>query len=231
MRWAAAAMTGAVVLAAGQAPARAGDGDDEIVVPRSVDGSATPPSSSTPPKQVIVVVQQQPSPTGRRAAPHIGDPPGDVEAYLRGLKDDAAASKEQYRDARHDGDDAAIDAAQERMRADDRFYASERERLTERNGGLIAGGATLIGIGGGALLTSAVMGFIYAFEDLLGTPSSTLGYAALGTLGGGFLMVGAGIPMLVIGVQRVPREVDSAYDPPPSLGFNPTAGLTFQTTF
>jgi hypothetical protein len=212
------------------------DESNEIVVPHT-NGTATP-GGTAPPRQVIVIVQQQQQGGKHAGAPRIGDPPDEVESYLRGLRDKVTDAKDAVREAR--GDDDQVDAARAELRDAQRFYSDERSRLTKQDSGLLAGGAVLTGVGGAALVASAVLAVAYALSGITffdtTEPDSNLGYAALGCLGGGLAAIGAGIPMIVVGVQRVPKEPGDAFlgpadlAPPPG-GPSPVAGLTMRVAF
>jgi hypothetical protein len=204
--------------------ASAEESGEEIVVPRAT--TTTGPDAS--PKQVIVIVQQQGPKQGRRAAPRVGDPEYEINEYLGDLKGDVAATRERMKDARRDGDDAAADALREQLKDDTKFYDEERNRLTTRNGGLVAGGAVLTGVGGASVLAALLLGFAYGLSGIGGSPEDGLGTAALACLGGGAAGLGAGIPMLVVGLKRVPREPDDVA----RQGFvGPAAGAGLVWTF
>jgi hypothetical protein len=215
------------------------DGDEQLVVP----GQPAVAPSGAAPQQVIVIVQPQQPQQGlapsvaKRRAPRVGDPPEEIDAYLAELKDDLREKQRAFRDARRGSDDGAREAARDDMDDANRLYKDERSRLTTQDGGLIAGGATLTAAGGASFVASAVLAIVWALGEtsvVFGGHNSysAEGYASLACLAGGFLGVGAGIPMIVIGVQRVPREPGEASLGPLPVGFAPppvglTAGWTF----
>ena len=187
-----------------------------------------------------MVVQQAPTQepgTSRSRVPRAGDPHYEVEAYLADLKNELRDKQEAYRAARRGDSDAAEEAARDDMVDANRFYKEERSRLTKQEPGLIAGGATLVGLGGASFVTSAVLALVWGLSEATvlvgGNPdNSGVGYAALGCLAGGFIGVGAGVPMLVIGLQRVPREPGDASLGAHSVGFAaPPVGATLRWSF
>ena len=134
--------------------------------------------------------------------PAVGDDPVEITMYLQELDDRAKDLKEQLKDARREQDwDRAAGLEAEYVEAR-QLYKKESGRLTSTDRGLVAGGATLVGIGGVSLLTS--LGLALAFA---GTDDEAFGWAALATLGGGVIGVSAGGPMLSIGLEKRVRQV------------------------
>jgi hypothetical protein len=80
----------------------------------------------------------------------------------------------------------------------------------ERNTGLIAAGATLMGVGGIAVFAGAIAAILYGTAGSL-YPDS--GPAAIALLVGGGVFLAAGIPMLVVGLQEKPAETKEARHP------------------
>jgi len=195
--------------------AHADEAAEEIVVPRA-------PSSTTAPKQVIIIVQKTAPSKTQGGAPQVGDSAQDINEYLRGLEREQRDTRDRIKDASRDDDDTQVDLYKEQLKEQLRTYKVERDRLTTRDGGLIAGGATLTAVGGASLVASLFLGFAYALSNSFGSHGDEgLGYAAIATLGGGVVGLGAGIPMLAVGLKRVPRELDAEYAPPatsPALG-------------
>jgi hypothetical protein len=163
-------------------------------------------------------------------APDPGDPPEEIRAYLDYLKERTRSLKNRMKVARRTGnEDEEAELSGELAKAQVQ-YESERERLTERNTGMIAGGATLIGLGSASFLASIVLVCGWGLSGIDGNPDDEFGWGALGTLVGGFVGIGAGTPLLVIGLQRNPRSgPDSGALPPPPVGFTP--GLTVSIPF
>ena len=182
--------------------------------------------------------EEAPTKSNAPAAPDPGDPPEEIRAYLDYLKERTRSLKDRMKVARRSGNGwieenfAPSDEAQlsgELAKAQVK-YESERERLTERNTGMIAGGATLIGLGGASFIASIVLVCGWGLSGIDGDPDDEYGWGALGTLVGGFVGIGAGTPLLVIGLSRTPKSgPDSAALPPPPVGFTP--GLTVSIPF
>lgn len=207
--------------------------DEEIVVPNSSTTTVQAPPPNTGEKVVVVVVKKGEQDSG---VPAIGADPAEIEAYLRGLQDQFLAARDQFETARSSGTDADEDAAKERMKSAQRKFKAERDRLTTREDGLIAGGAVILSAGGISILTS--LGFAIAYLvsgiDTNGTynPDERYGNVAWGTLIGGVVGLGVGIPMLAVGVKRSPRDPGDDYvgrASPPAPVFTP--GLTMGWVF
>ena len=129
-----------------------------------------------------------------------------LEIYLEGLKERQRQIGEELRAARRRGDAARAEALREELYTAKRRYTTERDRLTTRETGLLIGGTVALGLGVGSLLASGILGLLYAVSDITGPPDDDLGRAALITLGSGVLLPSAGIPMIIIGAKREPRE-------------------------
>lgn len=146
--------------------------------------------------------------------PALGDDPVEINLYLSGLDEDARALREQMKEARREGELEQAAALEGEYVAARTLYKRESARLLSIDRGLVAGGATLVGVGGLSLLTS--LGLAIAFA---GSGEEAFGWSALATLGGGVLGVAAGAPMLSIGLEKRARQ--SAWEPlpsPPSIG-------------
>jgi hypothetical protein len=163
-------------------------------------------------------------------APDPGDPPEEIRAYLDYLKERTRSLKDRMKVARRTGNESEEAELSGELAKAQVKYESERERLTERNTGMIAGGATLVGLGGASFLASIVLVCGWGLSGIDGDPDDEYGWGALGTLVGGFAGIGAGTPLLVIGLSRSPKSgPDSASLPPPAVGFTP--GLTVSIPF
>jgi len=163
-------------------------------------------------------------------APDPGDPPEEINAYLDYLKERTRSLKDRIKIARRTGnEDQEAELSGELVKAQVK-YESERDRLTERNTGMIAGGATLVGLGAASFLASIVLVCGWGLSGIDGNPDDEFGWGALGTLVGGFVGIGAGTPLLVIGLSRSPKSgPDAASTPPAPVGFTP--GLTVSIPF
>lgn len=130
---------------------------------------------------------------------------GEVFAYLEQVRSRIDAIKVKIKETRAaDYDDTAL---QEELRAANDYYKAERTRLTTTDGGMIAGGATLTAIGGVGLVAAVFCGLAYGLSNSFGgSGDDGLGTAALVTLGVGIAGLGVGIPLLAIGLRRVPRD-------------------------
>ena len=122
----------------------------------------------------------------------------------------------------------------EELRDKKALLKDEERRLTTRDVGLIAGGGVLTGLGALSLVSSVVLIFVYAGSSIDGNPDDEYGWASLATLGGGVLGLSAGIPMIVVGSRRGPREADDVEtygreELPSSHG--PAVGLTKSLAF
>ncbi len=163
-------------------------------------------------------------------APEVGAPPDEVEAYLRKLEDRRRKLKERQKAARRSGDEEQEAALSEKLADADALYKSERDRLTERDVGMIAGGATLVGLGAASFAASLVALIGWGVSAIDGYPDDEWGWASLGCLGGGVLGISVGVPLIVIGSKREPRSPEYAGGlPAPGAGFVP--GVTLSWSF
>lgn len=175
--------------------------------------------------------EEEAAPAERRA-PRVGDSPDEIREYLAGLEDRVRRLKAKLKAAKR-GDDAdrllevEADLAEAKARLD-----AERERLTERNAGMIAGGATLIGLGSISFVASVVLVIGWGVSAVDGYPDDEWGWGSLGCLAGGVVGIAVGVPVLVGGLKREPREVEDAMVLPPTrTGFTPGLSLTFPLSF
>ncbi len=159
--------------------------------------------------------------------PEIGAPPAEVEVYLSELKAEADIAKERSKAARRSGDpdrEAELRMEAEEARA---FYTVERDRLTERNVGMIAGGGTLVGLGVASFVASFVLVIGWGLSSIDGNPEDEYGWASLGCLGGTIVGIGAGTPLIVIGSIREPKQAsDAKVTPPAPFGVGTGIALT-----
>jgi hypothetical protein len=148
--------------------------------------------------------------------PEIGAPPAEVEVYLSELKAEADIAKEKAKAAKRSGDEDR--EAELRLEAQEAkaFYAVERDRLTERNVGMIAGGGTLVGLGVASFVASFVLVIGWGLSSIDGNPDDEYGWASLGCLGGTLVGIGAGTPLIVIGSIREPKQASDAKVTPPA---------------
>lgn len=191
------------------------------------------PAQSAPATKQVIVVVQQPAPTEAPAAPsgvpRVGDSAERIDAYLSDLKQEVRRKKDALRDAKRDGE--GEDEAERALREADIHYKEERDRLTQQEPGLIAGGAVLTSAGAVSFVASGVLLVVWLVSSVDLNPDDKYGWASLACLGGGFLGLGAGIPMIVIGAQRTPRDPYEALLAPRPVGFAPPLGLTATWSF
>lgn len=110
---------------------------------------------------------------------------------------------------------------------------------TERNEDLVVAGGTLIGVGSLALTSSTIMGVVAmtsSFDSDDGTDASGPATASLLSLALSQAALGAGIPMVVIGVRGQPRPSSSPPASTPSRGpldgsRGPAPGITTVWSF
>ena len=168
----------------------------------------------------------------RRSAPRVGDSPDDIREYLAQLEQRVQRLKVKLKAAKRSDDaermlEAEADLAEAKARLD-----AERDRLTERNPGMIAGGATLIGLGSVSFVASVVLVIGWGVSSIDGYPDDEWGWGALGCLAGGVVGIAVGTPVLVSGLKREPRELEEARTAPPTVGgFTPGLTLTFPVSF
>lgn len=154
--------------------------------------------------------EEEDAPKKGRAAPNVGDPPEEIRAYLAKLDAKVRTLKAKLKSAKRSGDaDRILELESDLAEAKARQEA-ERDRLTERNVGMIAGGATLVGLGSASFLTSFVLLVGWGLSAADGYPDDEYGWASLGCLAGGVVGIAAGTPILVIGLNREPREPEEA---------------------
>ncbi|NUO47615.1 MAG: hypothetical protein HOV80_02035 [Polyangiaceae bacterium] len=139
--------------------------------------------------------------------PEIGAPPAEVEVYLSELKAEADIAKERAKAARRSDDEAELRLEAEEAKV---FYTVERDRLTERNVGMIAGGGTLVGLGVASFVASFVLVIGWGISAIDGDADDEYGWASLGCLGGTLVGIGAGVPLIVIGSIREPKQASDA---------------------
>lgn len=148
--------------------------------------------------------------------PEIGAPAGEIEIYLSQLKAEVDIAKEKAKAAKRSGDsdreaELRLDAEEAKV-----FYNVERDRLTERNVGMIAGGGTLVGLGVVSFVASFVLVIGWGISSIDGDPNDEYGWASLGCLGGTVVGIGAGTPLIVIGSIREPKQASDAKVTPPT---------------
>lgn len=178
-------------------------------------------------KRMIVTVEdsdadeEEAEPQGRKRKrkddpPEVGAPPAEVEMYLSELKADADMLKEKSKAAKRSGDPER--AADLRLEAEEAsaLYKVERDRLTERNTGMIAGGGTLVGLGAASFVASFVLVIGWGLSSIDGSPNDEYGWASLGCLAGTVVGIGAGVPLIVIGSIREPKQASDAKVTPPT---------------
>lgn len=140
--------------------------------------------------------------------------------------------KGRIRAADQRGDEAEVQRAKQWLDTIKRDHKAFRDRTTERRSvGMMAGGIVLSGVGLAGLVTTFVLAFASAFEH--GSDQDQLATAALFTGLGSAGCIGAGIPMIVVGAKRVPKQVEGAPAPAPpvesasaALVVGPWSGVT-----
>lgn len=200
-----------IALALASAPASALADGQPVVVTTTAD---QPPIADQPPvagdaRGPVVIVVQNGGTSGDAYPPKpaVGSlSEGEVILYLEQVRSRIDAIKLKIRDVRaSDYDDTAL---QEELRAANEYYKAERARLTTTDGGMIAGGATLTAIGSLSLVSSLFLALAYGLSGGIfgGSKDDGLGTAALVTLGVGVAGLAGGIPLLAVGLRRVPRD-------------------------
>lgn len=180
---------------------------EELVLPKvDIDDLDSTTANQDDGKKKVIVVRRKKN--GREDAPEVGASELEIQEYLADFTVRERELKERMRDARREGNDAEADALSEELRDLKRERKDEQARLTKRNGGLIGGGATLIGVGSLSVVVGLVFAVVYAVDN---SPASGVGPTAVGCLVGGVVGIGAGAPMLAIGLKRVPREPSDDY--------------------
>jgi hypothetical protein len=163
-------------------------------------------------------------------APEVGDPPEEIRAYLAKLDERVRTLKAKLKSARRSDDAEKVLKLEEDLAEAKAKQEAERDRLTERNPGMIAGGATLVGLGSASFLASLVLVVGWGLSAIDGNPEDEYGWASLGCLAGGVVGIAAGTPLLVIGLSREPREASDARARPPGRPELAT-GLTLTVPF
>jgi hypothetical protein len=204
---------------------------EELVKRRRVygapgDGNAEQPSAEEKPKKVVVIKKKD-----RGPAPEVGDHPSEIEDYLRELKDRTRDLKDRMKAARRAGDYDEAESIRQELAEEQSFYDRERDRLTERNTGLIAGGATLTALGGASFLASIFLVIGYGLSAIDSDANDTLGWSSLACLFGGAAGVGGGGAMLGVGLVRRPKEVAGTWMMPAFGSAPPAPGLTLTWQF
>jgi hypothetical protein len=128
-----------------------------------------------------------------------------------------------------DGDEAM--ELRRELAQESSFYDRERDRLTERDTGLIAGGATLTAIGGISMVSSIILLAVYGLSAVDGNADDEYGWASLGTLFGGIAGLAGGGAMLGVGLARRPKETAQQWMTPTVGDIAPTPGLTLTWQF
>ncbi|NUP11543.1 MAG: hypothetical protein HOW73_36320 [Polyangiaceae bacterium] len=183
-------------------------------------------------EEKVVVVKKKKKRT-RAEAPEVGDPPEEIDNYLQGLKEEIGDLKDRMKEARRNGDADEAIAIREELNERDRFYKDEQDRLTSRNTGLIAGGATLSALGGVSIVASLVLVIGYGLSAVDGNADDEYGWGSLACLGGGVALLGGGGAMIGVGMVRRPKEATDAWIQPSfgAAALAPTPGLTVTWKF
>lgn len=209
-------LAGALLLALASAPSSAlADGQPVVVTTDQPPIAGQPPVAGGQQGQGPIVIVVQGGAGGATDAyppkPAVGSlPDGEVFAYLEQVRSRIDTLKLKIKETRAaDYDDTAL---QEQLRAANDYYKLERGRLTTTDTGMVAGGATLVGIGGVSLVASLFLALAYGLSGGIfgGSKDDELGTAALVTLGVGIGGLGVGVPLLAVGLRRVPREASDA---------------------
>lgn len=196
-------------------------GGSILLVPSSARGDDDEDDAPRKKRRMIVTVEDndaegdaeeaEDAPKKKRRAPEVGDPPEEIREYIAKLDAKVRALKAKLKSAKRSGDaDRILELESDLAEAKAR-YESERDRLTERNVGMIAGGATLVGLGSASFVASLVLVIGWGLSAIDGNPEDEYGWASLGCLAGGVVGVAAGTPILVIGLNREPREPSEAH--------------------
>lgn len=168
-----------------------------VMVTCPVDAHA---QAGTPPEPSAAAPTARAAVSGKSALLAGGDP-GEVEAYLSGLKREIESLRDRYRES--DGGDTELDALDQRIDDAQKRYEDERDRLwpdeTELNSpAMLVVGTVLGGLG---VVGGATIGIIasYAPSEELILPGMVVGSIA----GLGFLI---GVPLIAAGAYPIPRE-------------------------
>lgn len=209
---------GALALVAVSTSAHADDEDDEVII-RGKGSTSTKKK-----KKVVVVYEGDGNAPESLPAPQVGDPDYEIDAYLRSLGDRVRYFKDKQKQAKRAGDFDEFDALTSTVAKEKSFEASEKDRLTTTEPGLVAGGAVLLGVGSLSLLGAIITLAGWGISALDGNSDDEWGWASLGCLLGGVVGIGAGAPMLAVGVKRHPKGPGDAWIAP-TLQSNGLAGV------
>ena len=182
-------------------------------------------------RQMIVTVEDtqavpKAKPRTRHPAPPQGASEEDINAYLRALRKDVRDAQRVLREADDAEDEPRL---KDELREKKSLLSDEENRLTTKDTGMVAGGATLTALGGASLVASLFLAIGWGLSGLDGRIDEKYGWASLGCLGGGVLGISTGIPLLIAGNTRRPREVEEAFLLP--LPAKPAVGLTMSLSF
>jgi hypothetical protein len=225
MNWLTTRLPAAAVLAAVTALAPVAAAEDDEDRPKK--------------KKLIVTVEdndeitpvEQAKKKAARRAPEVGDSEAEIKAYLRELDADVRSIQLDLRAARQGSDGDEVLRLEKELQAAKALRSDEEDRLTTKEPGLVAGGATLTALGGASLVSSLVLLVVWGFSAIDGNDEEEYGWGALGTLGFGVIGLSAGIPMVVAGNKRRPRDPDEeAFRLAPD-GVRPAVGLTVRVSF
>lgn len=208
--------------------AHAQDEEEDIVI----RGKGS--TSAKKKRKVVVVYEGDGNAPEPLPAAQVGDPDYEIEAYLRSLGDRVRYFKDKLKQAKRAGDFDEADALVSTVAKEKSFESSEKDRLTTNEPGLIAGGAVLTGVGSLAFVGAIIALAGWGISAIDGNSDDEWGWASLGCLVGGIVGVGAGAPMLAVGVKRHPRGANDAWIAPTlqSNGFAQIpAGATLSWSF
>jgi hypothetical protein len=163
------------------------------------------------------------------APPPVGAPEPDITRYLEQKRRAVRDVDLRIKRAKRAGDDAALVRLRQEKEEKRKAFHAERDRLTERDDAMLATGATAIGLGGVSLITSGVLGLAYMFSGIFSPGDDNLRDAALGAAAGGLGGLSAGVPLLVLGVERTPRAAPPSAPGPAAAA--PSPGATFHVAF
>lgn len=182
-------------------------------------------------------VEEEPAPKKKKKkrvdadAPDLNSSEAEIDAYLRELDRDVRDTAADLKAAKRSDDGDEVMRLESELRYRKALLSDEKDRLTETNPGLVAGGAVLTGLGGVSLVSSLVLLVVWPLTGVDGHFDDEYGYGALGCLIGGTVGLSAGIPMIVSGARRTPRGdggYDDAFLMPPQ---GPRVGVTFGVPF
>ncbi len=144
--------------------------------------------------------------------PPVGAPEPAIESYLSHLRADIRHTQGNIKQARRADQAAEAEHWAVRMAEKKVLYREERERLTERDTGLMAGGIVVTSVGGASTIASITLALVWVMSGVFGPNNDDFKTASFGTLAGGLAGLSAGIPMMLFGNQRTPRQPEG---PPP----------------